>query len=277
MQCQQCTSWECPEPVVWKSACNSIVVKIFITPQFDFDANNANSSLQQISIENAGVTVTKAEVQQSQSINGGPAVVVYADYTRDLLHEQLLVINLGQFNQRNIRLNSSVPLLLYSEDECEGEEIVQSVVKGVQGASYFVALLALLTGKIVGLELFGVLQLAYFALGSYTSLDIYLAPLVEFKKSNGFSVDFLLSNVPTSSILQFIGVNSSFLNNVNVMLFVMIGVTLIIYSLYLLAGCCWTQKTKDSILTFAVQCAITLVMFLTYVVGYSLGVHFSYS
>ena len=78
------------------------------------------------------------------------------------------------------------------------------------------------------------LQLAYFALGSYTSLDIYLAPLVEFKKSNGFSVDFLLSNVPTSSILQFIGVNSSFLNNVNVMLFVMIGVTLILYSLYLL-------------------------------------------
>ena len=121
------------------------------------------------------------------------------------------------------------------------------------------------------------LQLAYFALGSYTSLDIYLAPLVEFKKSNGFSLDFLLSNVPTSSILQFIGVNSSFLNNVNVMLFVMVAVTLLVSFLHMLAGFCWTQKTKDSILTFAVQCSITLVMFLTYVVGYSLGVHFSYS
>ena len=42
--------------------------------------------------------------------------------------------------------------------------------------------------KIVGLELFGVLQLAYFTLSSHDFLNLYLSPLISFKTFNGLNL-----------------------------------------------------------------------------------------
>ena len=47
---------------------------------------------------------------------------------------------------------------------------------------------ALGTAKIVGLEMFEILQLSYFVFVSYGSLDIYLEPLASFKLFNGFNL-----------------------------------------------------------------------------------------
>ena len=57
-----------------------------------------------------------------------------------------------------------------------------------QIASYATLLFSLLSCKIVGLELFGVMQLAYFSLSSHDFINIYLGPLKNMKLSNGLNL-----------------------------------------------------------------------------------------
>jgi hypothetical protein len=85
--------------------------------------------------------------------------------------------------------------------------------------------------------MFGVLQLAYYSLGSYSYLDTYLSPLSQLVITNGYHIDNLVTEVYTNKILSFIGVHSSFLNNHNVMGLLMfafvtlIGICLIVTKL----------------------------------------------
>lgn len=69
---------------------------------------------------------------------------------------------------------------------------------GVQYTSYVALLASVFTCKIIGLELFGVLQLAYFSLAEHSFLNIYLAPLLKLSSFNGFNVGLLpeTSSVP---------------------------------------------------------------------------------
>jgi hypothetical protein len=61
----------------------------------------------------------------------------------------------------------------------------------VQIISYIVLFLSLLSKKIIGLELFGVLQLAYFALSSHSYFDMYLSPLASFGSFNGLNLKLM--------------------------------------------------------------------------------------
>jgi hypothetical protein len=57
--------------------------------------------------------------------------------------------------------------------------------------SYAILIFSILSCKIVGLELFGVLQLSYFTLSSHDFLNVYLAPLTKFKTFNGLNMNFV--------------------------------------------------------------------------------------
>jgi hypothetical protein len=86
--------------------------------------------------------------------------------------------------------------------------------------SYIVLILSIVSLKIVGLELFGVLQLSYYTLISHSYFDLYLSPLSQFKTFSGLNVDL----IPTNSALlpeniKGLNLSSAFLNNFNVMLF----------------------------------------------------------
>jgi hypothetical protein len=51
---------------------------------------------------------------------------------------------------------------------------------------------SLVSVKIVGLELFGVLQLAYFNLADNEYVNLYLSPLLNWKFLNGFNIKFTI-------------------------------------------------------------------------------------
>ena len=82
-----------------------------------------------------------------------------------------------------------IPPMFYTEEECSGAEDVQKLFEGIQGISYAILFASLISCKIVGIELFGVLQLAFFNLADHDFLNIYLAPLAEFKTFNGINID----------------------------------------------------------------------------------------
>lgn len=66
---------------------------------------------------------------------------------------------------------------------------MDDVVDAVVILSYITLLTSLVSVKIVGLELFGFLQLAYYSLISYDFLVLYLEPLAKFKIFNGFNTE----------------------------------------------------------------------------------------
>jgi hypothetical protein len=91
----------------------------------------------------------------------------------------------------------------------------------------------MLPGKIIGLELFGVLQLAYFSVGSIDSVNVLLSPLMSMKGLNGYSQPITSSTdegLPRR--VKEINHYPSFLDNFNVMfllLFLELFVGAVIY------------------------------------------------
>ena len=84
-----------------------------------------------------------------------------------------------------------VPALFYSRDECQVEHSSKQLLQAYTGISYIILFLSLFSGKIVGLELFGILQIAYFSLAEHSFLNIYLAPMLDFKMFNGLNIKLL--------------------------------------------------------------------------------------
>ena len=85
----------------------------------------------------------------------------------------------NMFTKVYVKYASTRQPALYSLDEC---------VKAKPIRNLMLSSVALGTAKIVGLEMFEILQLSYFVFVSYGSLDIYLEPLASFKLFNGFNL-----------------------------------------------------------------------------------------
>ena len=91
-------------------------------------------------------------------------------------------------------------------------------------------LIGIISGKIVGLELFGVLQISFLNLMNHDKLNMNLYPLIDFKFFNGLNfklVDEGNDQIP-SNILD-MKMESEFLNNFNVMFFVSIMALIAFY------------------------------------------------
>lgn len=54
--------------------------------------------------------------------------------------------------------------------------------------SYVGMIVSLICGRIIGLELFGVLQLSFFALADDEFVHLYLQPLLAWRYMNGYNI-----------------------------------------------------------------------------------------
>jgi hypothetical protein len=140
---------------------------------------------------------------------------------------------------------NNIPAVYCPDATCKGIAAVQSFAKAEEAISYIGLLLSTVSCKIIGLEMFGVLQLSYFSLSNYDYVPPALIGLLQRKEVNGLNIGTSAS--PSSSIPSRVtanGYNSSvFLANFNIMLLVtalIAGVGLVMYMVtYLL--------NKDSI------------------------------
>lgn len=134
-----------------------------------------------------------------RTVQGENSISIYLEYEQGYEGEDF-VIGFEPGNLLTIPYYSVVPAVYYSPDECKSAEQISSMMEVMQVFSYFILIISILSCKIVGLELFGVLQLSYFTLGSHDFINIYLSPLVNFKTFNGLNLLFLpeTSMVPSS-------------------------------------------------------------------------------
>lgn len=84
---------------------------------------------------------------------------------------------------------NNILLIYYNSSVCENKKALQSVTTAVEYASYGTLALSMLPCKIVGLELFGVLQMAHLNVGNMDNVNTLMAPLMGMKGVHGYSMN----------------------------------------------------------------------------------------
>lgn len=139
-------------------------------------------------------------------------------------------------------------------------------------------LIGIISGKIVGLELFGVLQISYLNLMNHDKLNMNLYPLIDFKFFNGLNfklVDEGNDQIP-SNILD-MKMESEFLNNFNVMFFASILALITFYVINRVAQFSKNKSLEKIGINMLKQSAVTLALFNSLNIGFSAGLHLKYS
>ena len=142
-------------------------------------------------------------------------------------------------------------------------------------ASYIIMFLSLLSVKIVGLELFGVLQLAFFNLADNEFVNLYLSPLLSWKYLNGFNLDLSTAQPSIPENVQAIKYNGSFISNINVMFLLLIVEFVVALTLVILAR---KKPILERISKFMFhEVFLTLFLFSSFNIAFSVGLHFKYA
>lgn len=110
--------------------------------------------------------------------------------------------------------------------------------------SYATLFLSLFTNKIVGLEMMGVLQVAFFVLADYTFLHPLLAPLRFLRYVNGYNHKVVGHNENVPIPLKAIDYNEHYLSNINVMLLIPILYLATSLSLFMIGRIKKDKKNK---------------------------------
>jgi hypothetical protein len=88
-----------------------------------------------------------------------------------------------------VNSDNNAPAIYYPAASCNTQQQIETLVSAVEYSSFAALLLSALPCKIVGLELFGVLQLSFLSLGSMDNLNLMLTPLKDLKATNGLNLD----------------------------------------------------------------------------------------
>lgn len=176
--------------------------------------------------------------------------------------------------------NNNILALYYPPETCQTKDTMNSVTIAVTGATYGVLLISALPCKIIGLELIGVLQLAYLSLANMDNLNTMLQPLMYLKTTNGLNMPIVTSS---SSVIPervaSISYEANFINNCNIMFAVVAVVIVAALFLYLLT---FALKSYAPMLSEIAQrilkeVLLTLLLFNAFNFSYAAGIHFNYA
>ena len=137
-----------------------------------------------ISITHANITQIRKQYNHKVG-----TITIDAEYEGDIT-EGIIPVSYSSA-EFNISYEPMVSPAYYSTEQCETVNSIEIILEVAQIMSYVMLFLGLiLSCKIVGLELFGILQLAYFDLSHHDFFNIILSPLAKFKSFNGINISF---------------------------------------------------------------------------------------
>jgi branched-subunit amino acid transport protein len=124
--------------------------------------------------------------------------------------------------------SNNIPAVYLDTKACAGVESTVKLLYAETGIAYFGLLMSVFSSKIVGLEMFGVLQLSYFSLANYDYVPPALMGALQRREVNGLNLG---SSARDSNIPARVNANgftaSDFLSNINVMLFITAVIALV--------------------------------------------------
>jgi hypothetical protein len=95
----------------------------------------------------------------------------------------IIVVDVAMYPTNNLQL------IYYDEATCSTKAGMQTLTTAVEYASYGTLIASALPCKIVGLELFGVLQLAHINVGNMDYVNTMMTPLMGLKGVQGFTAN----------------------------------------------------------------------------------------
>lgn len=153
-----------------------------------------------------------------------------------------------------ITLPGSIVPSFYTQQECETASFLRGVADLLMISSSIVLFLGLfsLGSKLIGLELFGVLQFAYFAISQhYSEINLYIYQLTALKMSNGLNIPLFDEENEEFSKAPFVikhdlDMEGYFANNFNIMYIILISTILISLGLGFVLHCYNKNKRSNS-------------------------------
>ena len=256
------------EKATSKIGCNEFRAEIIIEPKLPEYA--AAHLLQVVRIEHENISSYTEEYDHETG-----TIIIDASYSGDLSTRTITFFYAT--NSDVLLFNPLVPALYYSEEECQGAEQAEQLISAMVYTSYGVLLISLLSKKIVGLELFGVLQLAFFDLADYDFMNIYLAPLAKFGMLNGLNIQHHDENGQLPETISNLAISSSFINNFNIMYLLFLGVVAIGVTCFVLSLAFKAKKLKKAGIFILKEVMITFLLFNCFNIAFSAGMHWRYA
>ena len=274
------------------AGCNQLTFQFQIYPYYDYySAANYNSL-----ISNYNLT---ALTKLSYSVAGDTLTYIFSFNTT----VQGLVVNFtfdpstlgipqtGSYPTTNISFTikptNNILAIHYDNNVCDSKKAMQKVTDAIEYASYATLLLSALPCKIVGLELFGVIQLTFLSLGSMDNVNILMSPMMGMKGVNGFSFNLgddqkqkrMLQSTLTPDRINSIGYRANFLRNCNAMFFLVVGIILVASVLYFVTFLCKSCSLRLHSISKRMikEILLTMILFNCLNFAYSAGIHFKYA
>lgn len=270
-------------------SCNTLAFRFELTGTESFvscdfigflASSTVNASLSSYSVDGRFLTYTFTLNQtiqgQTVSFTFNPTTLCIPDSYNFVLTTLTTTVN----------PTNNYAAVFYTGDGCSQQKSLETLVGAVQYASYGTLLLSALPCKIVGLELFGVLQLSFFSIGSMDNVNLMMSPLKAMRGTNGLNLNLggdttarLLTSTFTPERINAIDYRANFIRNCNLMFLVVVAIIAIAFVLFLLTFCC--KGCAPALHRFSKrlfkEVLLTLILFNMLNFAYSAGLHFKYA
>jgi hypothetical protein len=176
--------------------------------------------------------------------------------------------------------NNNLPFMFYTDEQLEKQQEVAESVQTLEVVSFTVFALSLAPAKINGLELMGVLQLAYFSLAQQENVNVLLEPFMRMSEVNGFNPRILAQlDEQLPDQIAALGLDALFLNNCSVMFFLIVAEVIVAGILYAIALLVSSFSTKlASVAKYLIkEGLLTLMMFNAFNIAFGVALHFNYA
>ncbi len=90
-----------------------------------------------------------------------------------------------------MKASNNLPFVFYDEEEIQKQEVTSNSVQALEIITFVIFFISLIPAKIIGLELTGVLQLAYFSLAQEKNINALLEPFMTMNEINGFNPNLI--------------------------------------------------------------------------------------
>lgn len=176
--------------------------------------------------------------------------------------------------------SNNIPAVYYDNSTYEEVKKMDQAYKGAVYASYGVLFFGLLTDKVIGVELFGLLQLSYLSVSNLNYVQPLLSPLMNLSIVNGINLNLFQRNTADlPDRIREIGYNVDFLSNINAMLGLMVAWTVVSASVYVVGF--FVVSAKEKLQNIAKRMLkeylLMLLAFNSYNIAFSFGLQVIYN
>jgi hypothetical protein len=183
------------------------------------------------------------------------------------------------FRAGNLSSPNNVPIRTFSDETYDTQYGFDIAYKTGLGLSYAVLIFGMLTDKVIGVELFGAWQVAFFSLSTVLKVPPLLSPLMNLTSVNGVNSAFDFEKGAVPERVAAINYSAAFLANCNytvllVFVDVIVGLSLLGAATFMPAH---RERLKGYGRRLLKEFFVMLVSFNSLNIGFSAGLEFAYS